>query len=362
MQNNSSAAAVGDSLPSEIKNTHRTGKDPRRRRSATEGRSASPRTDGVLTDSSHPSGTVAGLSPSPPCAAAREGRVPARWQTRSFWARVPTLWSSTATTAAGTRTQWYARRVFVCPGDLLAEGHLTGSTSRPWQQFEQEEGLGLRVGTPFRDNSARPERPNNSRGSERPRASRGGERPRASRGGDADRLDSADSGNSKGPKASRGSARRLPGDVERMVFDDHLERVALEDRPLDSRGGERPKASRSSGRRNHLQSDAERMVMDPPVRPSDSGSGERPRASRGSDRLKSRGGDRSRRESAGEREWPERRTADRAQRYEVSENEIMINQDKPLTLEDWFSNPGLVWNSPSNNIYCLLAFVCCLKV
>lgn len=264
-------------------------------------------------------------------------------------------------------------RALVRPSDPLAERHLTGSASRLWQQFEQEEGLGLRVGTPFRDNSTRLERPTNSRGSERLTASRGGERPRASRGGDAERLGSgSDSGNSKGPKASRGSARRLSSDAERMVFDDPLERVALEDRPLDSRGGERPKVSRSSGRRTQAQSDAERMVMDPPVRPSDSGGGERPRASRGSDRLKSRGGDRSRRVSAEEREWPERRTADRpqryedrAQRFEAGESEIMINQDKPLTLEDWFSNPGLVWNNSSNNCvplnYGILPFVLTLS-
>ena len=146
--------------------------------------------------------------------------------------------------------------------------------------------------------------------------------------------------------ASRGSVRHIASDDDRKAFDDPLERVALDDRPPDSRGGERPKASRSSSRRTHAQSDSERLIMEPSNRERfvDSSVGDRPKASRDRDRLKSRGGDRGRRKSSEEHEQladrPEQRAADRADHYEAREQDININQGKPLTLEDWFSNPG----------------------
>ena len=178
-------------------------------------------------------------------------------------------------------------------------------------------------------------RATDSRGSDRPKASRGGERRAVC---DADRLviddRPSDSRGSERPKASRGSAnvRRASaaGDGDRIVFDDH--------RPIDSRGGEHPPP--------------DRMTFDD-QRPTDSRGGERPKASRGSDRLKSRGSDRGRqRSSEGDR------PAERPGRYDVIEGEILLNQDKPLTLEDWFSNPGSPFFFPNFVLVCLKCRVC----
>jgi hypothetical protein len=183
---------------------------------------------------------------------------------------------------------------------LLVSRHLTYVW--PSQVFEQEDGLGLRVGTPFRGDSARsvpPEPLPDSRGSERPRASRGAER------------------------------RSIADDADRLVLDD---------RPSDSRSSQRPKAPRGGDRgseRARAIGEVDRMLLDE-ERPIDSRGGERPKVSRGSDRLKSRGGDR---EKVGRRVYTG--DGERSGRNDVNPGDILLNQDKPLTLEDWFSNPGL---------------------
>jgi len=189
----------------------------------------------------------------------------------------------------------------------LAASGATGVAIRLCAQvYEQEDGLGLRVGTPFRGDSARSmthERPSDSRSSER-------------------------------PKASRGSGRRPPiTEADRLVLEDTEPRSVLPERPTDSRGSERPKASRGGERRPVASSDGERVMIDD-RRPSDSRGGERPKASRGNDRLKSRGSDRGRGAASNVE-------GERNDRFSVRDGEILLNQDTPLTLEDWFSNPGL---------------------
>ena len=204
--------------------------------------------------------------------------------------------------------------------------------------------------------------PTDSRGSERPRpgASRG--RERRSTPGDADRLtlegqrepmviaDQRPTGSRGGerPKASRGSQRREHIDAERLVVDDQqvldADRRVLQERNKHSRGSDRPKASRSS--KGRAPSDAHQFPTDP----RGEALGERTKASRSSDRLKSRGGDRGPRGSTGEGD----RNAERPGRYDIREGEILLNQDKPLTLEDWFANPGLSRIITSDN--CLVCF------
>ena len=189
---------------------------------------------------------------------------------------------------------------------LLVSRHLTSAW--PSQVFEQEDGLGLRVGTPFRGDSARsvpPEPLPDSRGSERPRASRGAER------------------------------RSIADDAERLVLDD---------RPSDSRSSQRPKAPRGGDRgseRARAMGEVDRILLDE-ERPIDSRGGERPKVSRGSDRLKSRGGDR---EKVGRRGYTG--DGERSGRNDVIPGDILLNQDKLLTLEDWFSNPGLASDQSS---------------
>lgn len=160
------------------------------------------------------------------------------------------------------------------------------------------------------------------------------QRPTGSRGGER-------------PKASRGSQRREPLDAERLVVDDQqvwdADRRVLQAHPSDSRGSDRPKASRSS--KGRAPSDAHQFPTDP----RGEALGERTKASRGSDRLKSRGGDKGPRGSTGEGDC----NAERPGRYDIREGEILLNQDKPLTLEDWFSNPGL-----SRIITSDICFVC----
>lgn len=178
--------------------------------------------------------------------------------------------------------------------------------------YEQEDGLGLRVGTPIID-SARSttahDRQSDSRSSER-------------------------------PKASRGSGRRQITEADRLALEGKPElRSVLPERPTDSRGSERPKASRGSERRPAAASDVERVVIDD-RRLSESRGGERPKASRGSDRLKSRGSDRGRGTApSGESEQHEQ--------YNV--------EGTPLTLQDWFSNPGL--SSPALHSPCFCPFL-----